>query len=336
MTIITHPISEKKLSQQKEPLVNAEESNASSIAENDVEANRNPLIVTMMLRSRARRISSLTTLCVFLTALLVFTTGIIGGYYLYRQFTQYKLRHFRGWCSIPYSEQQRYESVEHLPPNEFPRYDKAMSEFMKSFSHTANKQTGDNKDSRPPHIDDFFDEEFDLDIEMEKYERIEVPNFNHGRRGRFVHDFSVVKSPTPYYCIYYETTDFLSQNKTAIIDLEEGRCFVMPLNRTTVLPPKSLYDLIVKMRTGYYNIDTEIVRESYRVVTPAVSDYRTVGYYIARECGNLPTYELEKVTSSVYKRSITEIAKMPIFSVFSGRKISEFHIVNLINAPGKK
>ena len=39
---------------------------------------------------------------------------------------------------------------------------------------------------------DSFNEEFDIDLENEHYERIEVPDFSHGRRGRFVHDFVVV------------------------------------------------------------------------------------------------------------------------------------------------
>jgi hypothetical protein len=43
------------------------------------------------LRSRAQRVNSLTTLCVTLTALLVLTTGIVGGIYLYRQFAQYRV-----------------------------------------------------------------------------------------------------------------------------------------------------------------------------------------------------------------------------------------------------
>jgi putative uncharacterized protein (fragment) len=41
-------------------------------------------------------------------------------------------------------------------------------------------------------FDKYFDEEFDIDIEMEQYERIEVPDFSHGRKGRFIHDFSAV------------------------------------------------------------------------------------------------------------------------------------------------
>lgn len=38
----------------------------------------------------------------------------------------------------------------------------------------------------------FFEEEFDIDIKYEQYERIQVPPFANGRRGQFVHDFVVV------------------------------------------------------------------------------------------------------------------------------------------------
>ncbi|KAM7302871.1 integral membrane protein 2B, partial [Ixodes scapularis] len=121
-------------------------------------------------------------------------------------------------------------------------------------------------------------EQFDLDLEFEQYEEIEVPDFTHGRRGRFIHDFAV--------------------NKTGIVDMDGQRCFVMPLNRTLVLPPHSLFDLIVRMRAGYYEVDTEIVRERMRVVTPPILDFRDLGYYIARECSSLPTYRLERMTNA--------------------------------------
>lgn len=148
----------------------------------------------------------------------------------------------------------------------------------------------------------FFSEEFDIDIDLEEYERIEVPDFSHGRRGRFIHDFSMVRFLAPgincaFSCDASFDHHFLPQNKTGIIDLEAGRCFLLPLNRSRVLPPQSLYDLIGKMRSGYYDVDTEVVRESYRVVTPSIADVKGMGYYIGRECANLPSYYLEKVES---------------------------------------
>lgn len=50
--------------------------------------------------------------------------------------------------------------------------------------------------------------------------------------------------------------------------------------------------------TGYYEVDTEVVKETMRVVTPPISDYKHVGYYIARECEGVPTYMLEKVVTN--------------------------------------
>ena len=69
------------------------------------------------------------------------------------------------------------------------------------------------------------------------------------------------------------------------------------MNRNLTLPPHSLADLMKKMRSGYYDIDTEIVRQSFRVVSPAIKDYKLVGHYIALDCATFPTYNLEPITS---------------------------------------
>jgi BRICHOS domain. len=37
---------------------------------------------------------------------------------------------------------------------------------------------------------------------------------------------------------------------TGIVDVAGQRCFVMPLDRSVVLPPASLHDLLQKMQTG--------------------------------------------------------------------------------------
>lgn len=160
----------------------------------------------------------------------------------------------------------------------------------------------------------FFKEGFEIDDEVEE---ITVPDFGGGRRGRFIHDFSA--------------------NKTGIIDLDGHRCFVMPLNRSLVLPPHSLLDLILKMRDGYYEVDTEVVRDTMSVLYPPITDFKSVGYYIARECSTLNTYMLEKVTGIIHhdlevlqKRSINEDA--PIFTQFAGKMWS----IQINNLPDKK
>lgn len=106
------------------------------------------------------------------------------------------------------------------------------------------------------------------------FEKIDVPDFSDGRNGRFIHDFNT--------------------NTTGIIDTTARRCFVMPLNRGHVLPPKSLFDLINKMSDGYYKVDTQIVRETMHVVVPPIRDTKSIGNYIAEECDGMPIYKLEK------------------------------------------
>lgn len=285
MTIITQPLTDKKLAQLQEPLVKNEVPPAGRDAE---DARR----MVVMMHAHARRVSSTTTLCVFVTSLLVLSTGIIGGIYLYRQLTHYRLHHFKGWCTIPYVPEQQSQPLQVVSSgrrSSFNHHD--VLSLMKS----------------PPFLN-FFEEEFDIDIEFENYEKIDVPDFSHGRHGRFIHDFHM--------------------NKTGIIDLDGHRCFVMPLNRSLVLPPQSLFDLIMKMRAGYYDVDTEIVRDTMRVVTPPITDLRSVGNYIMQECSSKQTYRLEPVNHSVFKRSL-DAQNKTTFVFFSGQKINEINIVNM-------
>jgi len=174
------------------------------------------------------------------------------------------LKHFKGWCGVKFTPED--EGV-------------LESERLQSLMDRMQALTDPIDPDMPVNTKDLMEEEFDLDLEFEEYERIEVPDFSKGRRGRFIHDFSL--------------------NKTAIIDLDGGRCFVMELNRTRILPPKTLFDMIGKINNGYYDVDTEVVRDSYRVVTPALdkTDEEDFGVYINRECVNFPMYRLERITS---------------------------------------
>lgn len=125
---------------------------------------------------------------------------------------------------------------------------------------------------------DYFREEFDLDLSDDNsYAKINVPDFRDGRIGRFLHDFK--------------------GNQTAIIDESAKRCFVMPLDREAILPPKSLADVILKMYTGYYDINTTSIRKNMRVVTPAVTDLTTISPNIQLACDSMDIYRLEKYIS---------------------------------------
>jgi len=201
------------------------------------------------------------------------------------------LRHFRGWCSIPFPDSTGTQS-EALHQNQDKDFD-----IRSLYANIAKDEDNGNSNR-------FFDEEFDIDLEFEQYEKIEVPDFSDGRRGRFIHDFS--------------------RNLTGIVDTDSDRCFILPLNRTQVLPPQSLFDLVTKMRSGYYDINTQRVRDVYRVVLPPVNDYTELGFYIGRECAKRITYRLEP-TLRVYKRSAYDKTGL-VFIEFAGRNINEIEI----------
>jgi hypothetical protein len=131
----------------------------------------------------------------------------------------------------------------------------------------------EGEDALPPWAEGQFDQEVEVDLE-EAYERIKVPTIGDTRRATILHDFNV--------------------NYTAIIDKEQGTCFLMPLNRSLVLPPRDFWDLLVKLKSGYYVPDTHVVREDYRVVMPAIADFDPYGAYIAAECRRFDSYTLVK------------------------------------------
>ncbi|XP_071454233.1 integral membrane protein 2C isoform X2 [Hetaerina americana] len=271
MTIVTKPITEKKTDKLEEPLVD-NEINESLPSKVDIEATAEPEPQYLLMRGRARRVSTATTVFLFLTALIVMCIGIVGGVFVYRQFARAQMA-------------EEYN-------------DELMTNRFKGANHHAISSSG------------FFNEEFDLDTVL-NYEKIDVPDFSNGRRGRFIHDFN--------------------SNKTGIIDLDGHRCFVMPLNQRQVLPPRSLYDLIQKMWEGYYDVDTEIVRDTMRVITPPISDKQSVGQYISRECNGVPIYRLESYNvQPVFKRSIgNEVPLTAKFVEFAGKNFVEFNIMNM-------
>lgn len=176
-----------------------------------------------------------------------------------------------------------------------------------------------------------FQENFELDLsEDESYSKVDVPEFRDGLSGRFLHDFKF--------------------NQSLIMDQDNQRCFVMPLDRETVLQPKSMYDLFNKMVSGYYNIDTRMVKKNMRVVVPPVDDLSLVAPRIVEECSGMRIFMLEKVVTggnlfinyhystmrpnfdvSVFKRSISDklVAK---YGSFTGKHIVQYQINNIDEA----
>lgn len=135
-----------------------------------------------------------------------------------------------------------------------------------------------------------FTEKIEIDEEGGVYERLDIPPILESRRSTVVHDFE--------------------KNVTAIVDRDHGRCFVMPLNRTAVKPPKNFIDLLAKYRTGYYLPDAEIIRDNYKIQLPVVENLEPFGVYIWYDCRFFDTYRLvhDEQPSAIVKRSACEMA----------------------------
>jgi integral membrane protein 2B len=302
MTIVTKALtSEKKPSDQVEPLVQTNP--IDSRKEGDVEQQTGKLAngglnerYHYILRTRAARVSSATTLCLLITALLVMTVGLFGGLYIYKQMTRARFQKYRGWCNVPYQAEGRVSLSKNEPIFTIPQLRKIDNDGL-SYYYGA--------DTTP---DAYFREDFELDLDDEKYSKVEVPDFKNGRMGRFIHEFE--------------------SNKTAIVDQTAKRCFVMPLDREKVLPPRSMFDMIQKMSDGYYSVNTNRVRETMRVVLPPLDDLSDLGQYIQQECVDKTTYRLEKSTSRIVKRDAEKSEAVP-FTEYTGKYTIQYAIENL-------
>ncbi|XP_076454036.1 integral membrane protein 2A-like [Babylonia areolata] len=165
---------------------------------------------------------------------------------------------------------------------------------------------------------DFFEEDIEVSAE-DLYEHLTVPKFDEVEETVVWHDFD--------------------RNLTAIVDPLHRTCYIMPLNRTRISPPRDLIDLIVKLKTRYYMPKASVVREQYRVVLPAMSDLTVLGSIIMRECYHHHTYRLERYVSGVFKRSVDELShpvKQLHYGFFSWRNAEDGNIVYKIDVIQRK
>lgn len=293
MTIITKANLERKADKKEQPLF--VEENLPETSKRDAEAQHSKYDVRghyFVSRRSIYRIHVTATFLLFLVALMILIIGVIGGLYIYRQYARTQMHRFRtGWYSIPYDSSIKSSYNKDSVNQSFMSSNVILKSLLEPETLGAQRNS--------------FKERFEIDLENEHYEKIDVPDFRGGRQGRFIHDFSI--------------------NKTGIIDIDGHCCFLMPLDRQTVLPPRNMYDLLTKMYNGYYEVDTKVVRETMKVVKSPITNLSVVGTYIARECQNLPIYMLMKANSNVVKRSISN----GVFAQFAGKNIIEVDILNL-------
>merc|ERR1712062_802259 len=152
--------------------------------------------------------------------------------------------------------------------------------------------------------------EYEVNIEEDTTIIEKFPSIS---RGLYIHDFQV--------------------NKTMILeaDSEDGRCFIMDLDRSEVSPPRTWLELIEKMNNGAYYLDLEEIRHDMVVVLPALSNVKgNTDEYGAIEsyCKDRKTYKLQEESRILNKRSVSENNKFQ-FVEFSGKKFVKYNIVNL-------
>lgn len=315
MTILTKPFGEaKKPEKTILPLVGGSGVPVAPTAPSETARDDESAASSIILIRRARRFSSATTYILFLIALLVTSLGIIAGVFYYRQYAHSRnhLR-FHGFCQIPYDSSNMNDNqmyyMNSMLRDDTDELNSQIQRLLNPYQNDLTEIENRMEETEKEVSDQFFKEEFELGLsDEENYSKINVPVFRGQRQGRFLHDFKY--------------------NQSGIIDKDNGRCFLMPLDRDTVLPPKSLRDLIEKMWNGYYNINTSTVRKNMRVITPELKDLSDVSPRITNECEEMKIYRLEKLVSGVFKRS-ADLHQHAKYAEFGGNHITEIDIQNL-------
>lgn len=315
MTILTKPFGDaKKPEKTILPLVGGSGVPVVPTAPSETARDDESAASSIILIRRARRFSSATTYILFLIALLVTSLGIIAGVFYYRQYAHSRnhLR-FHGFCQIPYDSSNMNDNqmyyMNSMLRDDTDELNSQIQRLLNPYQNDLTEIENRMEETEKEVSDQFFKEEFELGLsDEENYSKINVPVFRGQRQGRFLHDFKY--------------------NQSGIIDKDNGRCFLMPLDRDTVLPPKSLRDLIEKMWNGYYNINTSTVRKNMRVITPELKDLSDVSPRITNECEEMKIYRLEKLVSGVFKRS-ADLHQHAKYAEFGGNHITEIDIQNL-------
>ncbi|XP_024120055.1 integral membrane protein 2Ba isoform X2 [Oryzias melastigma] len=118
--------------------------------------------------------------------------------------------------------------------------------------------------------------ELEMTIRILEEEQVEiisvpVPNFEDGDPADIVHDFE--------------------RRLTAYLDLNLDKCYVIPLNTSTVMPPRDLMELLVN--AGTYLPQSYLVHEEM-VVTERLERVDQLGYFIYNLCRDKETFKLQR------------------------------------------
>lgn len=318
MTVITKPLTganeKKKEGEEKlvpPPLVQVD------LGEESVPDSADPRLTYLphrgyrYLSDRAGRVGRATHTCLVLTVMLASVMGLMAGVHIYRNL--FLSNNYRGMCRIPLNRGIRPEDTLVAANFENIRQDKMMSDsssldnmfaLLRQGLHNSPEKLQFKQTVEEPG----FEFDFELDLEMNDFETFELPEIFS---GRYMHDFKV--------------------NYTAIIDSMGGFCFILPLDRTVISPPRNIFDIFSKMRDGTFDVDYEEIRQDFRVGS-TIESFEGYGSFIPRACSDKRTYRLEKSTIPILKRDTDAVTRKEKYGEYTGKYLVRYNIVNLKEA----
>ncbi|XP_053738533.1 integral membrane protein 2Cb isoform X1 [Synchiropus splendidus] len=114
--------------------------------------------------------------------------------------------------------------------------------------------------------------------------------------GIFLEDnYEHISVPVPRFggCDPADIIHDFQRRLTAYYDISLEKCYITELNTTLVMPPRSLWELLINIQLGTYLPQTYIIHEDM-VVTGRVRNIRALGPYIHRLCYGKETYRLKR------------------------------------------
>lgn len=242
------------------------------------------------------QLSDLRVMLLIVIPIAMILTAIFGGYTAYRMNMLNDIRiHYRALCIIPYDGPLGNTTEMYIYTD-------------KDFSNLFNDKNIENFNVKVDHT--VFREEIEMDIsDDEGYASIEVSSFNRIRRARFLHDFKA--------------------NQSAIIDPISNRCFVMPLDRETVMSPKNFVNLITKAGSSFLNTSVNRIQRTVIVLTPYLPDLLTISKFIGDECDDMIIYKTEVYAAGDFRKKIELKSPPATYAEYLGISIIEFNVVNM-------
>lgn len=299
MTIITKPLSGQK-NEKDEVLIFVPTSAKGGNLKSLPTSSGDPADLLRARQSKQRRTSYLLTqACLMVSVMVALCVGFVGVVHIVRQMR--RPHYFHGVSRLPYPASSSL-SVDSMISGRFGNQD--FEGQVHGLKPVLDEELTGEELKLNTHLrgDGTVELVYELDLEYEEFESFEFPEISH---GRYIHDFKF--------------------NKTAIIDPDGERCFVMPLDRKEIPRPKTLFDVIRNMKNGVYDMDIEEIRHDTRVSFPALKDLSHYGLFITSACEGKTTFLLERV--EIMKRSVGGEKNFQ-FVELAGKKLIKYNIIN--------